>query len=211
MNRIVACITVAFIIIMLLIVIMYPQKIASMTWSDGNYINSDLDDNSYRVISAFTNMNIASNKLSRLNTFNESLISFLDHKCDSGQCNIQQRSIRDNLITRYTSESLIENDPSGTKNTSYTQFKGKILAVCLREKDSGENRFENDESLKFVDMHELGHISSNSYGHNGEFWSNFEALLHIAEEADLYNPVDYSKYPLRYCGVDVNTNPYYWD
>ena len=211
MNNYKVYILSGFIIILLLIVIIYPQKIVALTWSKGYYLGSNLDNNNYRVISYFTDPNTAANKLAKINHFNESLISYLNHKCNSGECNARQESIRDNLIHRYSSESLIENDPPTSVNTSYTQFKGKVLAICLREKETGQNNFENDDTLKFVDLHELGHVSSNSFGHNNEFWNNFRTLLHIAEEANMYTPINYSEHPLRYCGVDVHQNPYYWD
>lgn len=203
-------ILIAIIVISLLLIIIYPHKLASLTWSDGDYIESNLDNNTYRVINGFNNMDTAADKLSSINIFNESLISYLNHKCDDGHCNARQQSILYNLQNRYDSATLMENNPSTTVNTSYTQFKGKIIAVCLREKESGQNRFEDDNTLQFVSLHELGHVSSNSYGHNDEFWNNFEALLHIAaDDAKIYEPVDYSKYPLKYCGVNIYTNPYF--
>jgi len=194
-----------------MLIIIYPHKIASFGWPSGIYTNSLIDGKEHRVISHFSNHETAADKLAYINKFNESLILYIDNKCNHKYCNSQQQKIMRNLNNRYKPESLIENDPSSEYNTSYTQFKGKIVAFCLREKDTGNNNFETSEALKFVSIHELAHISATSYGHNNEFWSNFKSLLHLAKEANIYEPVDYSLHPLRYCGVDVGSNPYFWN
>jgi len=58
-------------------------------------------------------------------------------------------------------------------------------------------------------MHELGHVMSKSVGHNEEFWSNFKFILQEAKNANMYQPVDYSKEPESYCGMEINSNPYF--
>lgn len=201
----------ASIIVLILLIIIYPHKLVAITWPAGEYLNSPIDNREYRAISYFHNPDEAVDKLANVNNFNESLISYFGNKCNHNECNQHQERMLYNLQTRYDPNALIENDPSTPHNTSYTQFKGKIFAVCLREKDTGRHDFEDYNTLKFVSLHELSHVSADSYGHNDEFWLNFKTLLHLAKESNLYKPIDYSVHPLRYCGVDVYTNPYYWN
>ena len=90
--------------------------------------------------------------------------------------------------------------------TSYTIDKGRELHLCLRSK---QNDFEHHDIniLMFVAIHELSHIMSSSYGHNGEFTDNFKFLLEKAVESDLYVPIDYSQKPVEFCGIHVEASP----
>lgn len=192
-----------------MMVIYKPVWILAPSFIGSRYVTSSLDNNKYRVINYFDDQRLAADKLSMLNTFNEDIIDYITAKCKNDSCNYTQQKIAINLPRRYNPDSLIENDPKSAKDTSYSQFKGKLLSVCLREKITGGNELHDNNTLKFVDLHELSHIASNSYGHNKEFWNTFEQMLHEAAESDLYTPIDYSESPINYCGVAVNYNPYY--
>jgi hypothetical protein len=65
----------------------------------------------------------------------------------------------------------------------------------------------------FVVIHELAHIANERWGHSSEsqFWEIFKFLLHEAKLCGMHTPVDYSKYPVMYCGLNVNYNPYFDD
>ena len=91
------------------------------------------------------------------------------------------------------------------KYTSYSVNKGESIAMCLREPD---NSFIDMNTVHFVIIHELSHVMSESVGHTKEFWSNMKFLLEQAEKISIYKPVDYSKHPVKYCGMIINSSPY---
>jgi predicted metal-dependent hydrolase len=59
----------------------------------------------------------------------------------------------------------------------------------------------------FVVIHELAHLTSSSYGHNGEFKDNFKFLLQEAMENGFYNRIDFDKKNEEYCGMQITTTP----
>jgi hypothetical protein len=116
------------------------------------------------------------------------------------------------LLDNYVSENIIENAPTSTVNTSYVEDKGKVFAICLREKKSGKNLIHNKNILEFVVMHEMAHMASIAQGHEDmEFWLNFKILIKNAKEIGIHEPIDYKQYPVNYCSLEVNYSPYYDD
>ena len=61
----------------------------------------------------------------------------------------------------------------------------------------------------FVAIHELAHVASEKIGHSNEFWSNFKFLLVNAKEIGIYDPVDYKKKQVNYCGMQISDSPYF--
>ena len=114
------------------------------------------------------------------------------------------------LQENYKNVKIQEILPTSTL-TAYTENKGSKIAFCLNKNDkqSKSNKLIEEDVLFFVAMHELGHVMSKSVGHNEEFWSNFKFILQEAKSANMYNPVDYSKEPESYCGMEINSNPYF--
>jgi hypothetical protein len=116
----------------------------------------------------------------------------------------------ENLLFNYNPDAIVENNPSSDVNTSYVEDKGKVFALCLREKVSGKNAIHNKNILEFVTMHEMAHMASDTVGHEDpEFWINFKKLMIAAVELGIHTPIDYSKYPINYCSLVVNYSPYY--
>ena len=111
------------------------------------------------------------------------------------------------LIEKFPNTTLQESDGKGSQ-TSYSINKGEEMGVCIR---SGKNFYNihNINVIKFVFIHELAHIISLSHQHTEEFWQNFKFLLQEAEKINIYKPVDYSKNPKKYCGTEINDNPYF--
>ena len=114
-----------------------------------------------------------------------------------------------NLLQNYNPDALIENNPSGDVNTSYVENKGKIFALCLRNKHLGDNAFISLNILEFVILHELSHLTTISYGHDINFWTNFKLLLNEAVEINIHKPSDYSKQSVDYCTLHIDYNPYF--
>ena len=92
--------------------------------------------------------------------------------------------------------------------SSYTINKGDLIALCLRHKKDNHN-FHDYNTLLFVIIHEMAHIASISEGHNSEFITNFKWLLTEAKNHGYYEPINYQKSPITYCGVKVTNNPYF--
>jgi hypothetical protein len=121
------------------------------------------------------------------------------------------------LLERYDRDKLAESSPRNPEgDTSFTLWKGRLLALCLREKDpaaSGDPEtydVHDMETLWFVTVHELAHIGIDNVGHPPEFWSAFKHLLLESEEAGLAPPggwPDYELFPVPYCGLTVDYNP----
>jgi hypothetical protein len=55
----------------------------------------------------------------------------------------------------------------------------------------------------------MAHMGNINYGHETDFWEIFKFLLQEAKEANLHEPIDYAKYPLNYCSLNVTHNPYF--
>jgi hypothetical protein len=117
-----------------------------------------------------------------------------------------------NLLKRYNPDNLVENSPSDIfGDTSYSINKGSLLAMCIRSKDDnekGKNPIIHDEQLvTFVMIHELAHLTIEEYNHPDPFWIAFRFLLIESEKIGIYTNVDYSLYPIVYCGLKVDYNP----
>ena len=137
--------------------------------------------------------------IGKVEEYIDRILHYLNRKYSRGQ----DKRV-DRLISRLHNIKL-EESPFEPGTSSYTLNKGELISVCVRNKDNKD--FHNFELLKFVIIHELAHVASVSTGHNQEFIINFKWLLEEAHEAGLYHPVDYSKNPITYCGVDVTNNP----
>jgi hypothetical protein len=120
-------------------------------------------------------------------------------------------NIVDYLLDNYNPDVFYENDPRHTKETSYTLNKGSAMYICLRKKNI-PNKLVDKNILLFVMLHEASHIAYyRGWGHNDGFWTTFKFILHEATLAGIYTPVDYSKYPVNYCGLNVSYNPLFDD
>ena len=96
-----------------------------------------------------------------------------------------------------------------SKYKAYSENKGEKLAFCLNVDEHDNEELIDGNTLLFVAIHELAHISSVSVGHNDEFWDNFKWLLVNAKEGGIHQPHDFKKNPKEYCGMQVTDNPYY--
>ena len=111
------------------------------------------------------------------------------------------------LVKGFNPKKIMETLPT-SEYTAYSENKGEKLAFCLTKKKNEGNMIEPN-TLTFVSIHEVAHIMTKSVGHDKEFWNNFKFLLENAKEIGIYSPVDYSKNPTEYCGMDITDNPYY--
>jgi hypothetical protein len=88
------------------------------------------------------------------------------------------------------------------KYTSYTVNKGEKIVFCLRSKVL--NDIHDMNTLMYVVIHELGHVGCPEFGHTPLFREIFKFLLEQSIIINIYNPIDYRKYPKNYCGMTIN-------
>lgn len=111
------------------------------------------------------------------------------------------------LLGGYNSQILHEILPCD-HHVAYVENKGDKVALCLQI-EKYESKFIDINTLTFVILHEISHIASKSIGHTTEFRENFRFILDEAVKAKIYDPVNYKKNPVRYCGMMIQHNPYF--
>jgi hypothetical protein len=173
-------------------------------------ICNDVDKRCYSVSTLYENPEKASELLAQLNKFCIEFMRYLRNKYIWNSHSNSDRIDRiEYLLSNYNPDGIFENVPYGDQGTSYVDDKGRVFAICLREKMTGKNNFHNIDDLKFVLIHEMAHMATREIGHNRPFWVNFKFLLNEAKEGGFYNPIDYAKTPINYCSLPVNYNPYF--
>jgi hypothetical protein len=109
------------------------------------------------------------------------------------------------LVSNFNPNRIVETLPT-SEFTAYSEGKGSKLAFCLR-KSKNTMKLTDINTLTFVAIHELSHLMTESVGHHPEFWNNFKFMLKNAVSEGIYDPVDYSKHPIDYCGLMIDDNP----
>lgn len=166
-------------------------------------VESQLNSNKYKVQDRF-DKKIAANKMAEINKTIRSIQKVLLHSHPN-----DNRVIR---MNKRLNNTKLQETISKPDESSYTINKGEIMSFCLRNKDHEKretDEFHNHNVLVFVLIHELAHVMSIKEGHGTEFMDNFRFILRESVKNNIYYPVDYSKMPMNYCGVDVTHNPYY--
>ncbi len=204
------------ILILILILIIFYDSIygRALSFFISSNIKSNIDGNIYPVISSYEDKHAAADIIAKINIFAVDLIrrlkaTYLTISPETPE-QIKGYEVASILEKRYKSESLAENKPTSDKDTSYTQNKGEVIALCLREKESGFNKFHSLDTLKFVMLHELAHIITPEITHSNLFWTNFRFLLEFCQKQGIYTAPDYNKKNEQYCGMTIRYNPM-WD
>lgn len=156
----------------------------------------------YNVSSRYDDNIQAAALLSNIDKKIETLVHHL--KSHRGESDTLADNI-ERVIRNYDSDKLYE-IPSDNilGRTSFIKNKS-IIVLCLRNKQNGELHDEN--TLIFVLLHELAHMMNEKYGHGADFWTLFKFLLECATEINIYNPVDYNKKNVVYCGLNIEYSP----
>jgi hypothetical protein len=104
--------------------------------------------------------------------------------------------------------SIFEVDPFNSNNyTSYILNKTHA-GLCIRDKTK-DMPIHDLEILKFVFTHELAHAVTKSYEHDEEFWNNFKWMLTHSYKNNLAKAIDFGKNPTQYCGMIIDSSPFY--
>lgn len=140
----------------------------------------------------------AADKLASIGTSLETLIGSLDSNDKEKGEDIKR------LTKSFNSDHITENIP-GSMYVAYSVNKGDELSICIREKDT--EKFIDNNIIIFVAIHELAHIMTKETGHTPMFWANMKYLLEKASVSGVYQVQDYSKDPVNYCGMEINSTP----
>jgi len=162
-------------------------------------IISDVDGKKYCVRDR-KNLHLAADRLAEINTRMFKLVEYCNQKYPN-------KDLVKRLVAGYNPQRIVETLPT-SEFTAYSENKGEKIAFCLNKEKNGKKLIDIN-TLTFVAIHELAHVSCKSIGHTEEFWSNFKFLLVEAKKINVYKPVDYSKNPKKYCGMEIYENPYY--
>jgi hypothetical protein len=191
-------------VIIALFVLVLVSHYEGFTISNTNPIRSILDGNLHNVHARHKNQQEAADLMAKVHLKGIELMRRLSLYTDGSPRSI----VAQNLLSRYSVDNLFENSPLNPLNdTAFTIRKGKILALCLRNKKL--NTLHDEELITFVHFHELSHIAIDDLQHPPKFWSVFKFLLSEARIAGILNAPDYSRYPVMYCGLKVDYNPLY--
>ena len=187
------------VILIILIVLLCIKIYSESDFANLKCIISNLDGNTYCVRDR-SKLELAADKLAKVNTNLKKLVKY---------CEIQypdQENVK-LLSKNFNPDKIIEVLPT-SKYTAYSENKGEKLAFCLNNEKDG-NKLIDMNTLMYVALHEISHISCKSIGHTDEFWQNFKFFIEQAEFLNIYKPIDYKNTPARYCGMDITDNPYF--
>lgn len=145
-------------------------------------------------------LELAANLLAKVTQKMKDTVAYLKQKHPE-----DPRTVR--LVEGFDPKTISETLPT-SELTAYSENKGEKIAFCLNTTKEG-NRLIDLNTLTFVALHELSHVATESVGHKQDFWQNFKWILQNAKEAGIYDPVDYKNSPQKYCGMEINDNPFY--
>ena len=172
----------------------------SNRWRDVTYIRSDVDGEEYLVRKA-DDAQEAANVLARLNDKVSRLIDRLMTKYPD-----DTRVKR--LDERYNPSALSEGSHE-SGYTSYSVNKGQRIVMCLRSRGRGSTspgKLEDENTLMYVLLHEIGHLATTDVGHTPKFWENFRFIVKEAVSLGIYSDRDYSSSPVSYCGIKIDSS-----
>jgi len=176
-------------------------------------IVSGVDGESYGVLDRYQDRAQAADLLAAVNA---NIMKVLEHlKAKYLINNVGARAqykfrlidIAHRALTGYNFEVIEENDPLFGTGTAYTVDKGHKLVFCVRDKRT--HQLHSERLLTFIALHELSHVGNATFGHNVDFWETFKFILHEAQLAGVYEPVDFAANNDVYCGLVIDHNPYF--
>lgn len=160
-------------------------------YSNYVYKTSSIDGRSYKV----KNNSLSQKSADTLGEINYKLVKLIDYV--KSRENPPEYASR---LNKYNPYNLNEN--IWNVDTTYTVNKGENMTFCLSPRE-GEAKVYDINTLMYVAIHELAHVSAISVGHTPEFLLNFKSLLGYAIDAKLYTYTDYQKKPVEYCGLEI--------
>ena len=190
---------------MILIVLLIMVALFFISWAYDRLtdcienVSSDIDGKKYHVRDQGTDNNKkeAANHLASISVKVKLLIDYMVKN------NLPDNISANRLQTRWKDCKFRETSKH-EDTAAYTVNKSDEMRICIRDRNDG---ILNINTSTFVVLHELAHMMSVSYGHNDEFKSSFNYLVHLASALGIYKPEDFDSNPVDYCGVEINTSP----
>jgi hypothetical protein len=195
---------IAFIVVCIVLYIYYTTL----------YTKVDGGRRDWVVAAGYENSKEAAEMLDSLNT---TVINFMralrdkyeiDRPWKQPRGSARWREIITVLLDNYNPDVIREHRPIGGE-TSFTQQKGRAMYLCMRQKEN-PRELVSESTMLFVLLHEMSHIAAYfTWDHTPQFWEVFKMILLEAAELGFYQPIDYSKTPVKYCGMTIDHNPYF--
>ena len=179
----------------IIVIFIYMNYIRKSLYLDK--IESSVNGKKYYVRN-LPDKNEAADKLANIGMSLQKLIDSLDEKDKEKGEDILR------LKESFNSDYITENIP-GSMYVAYSVNKGEELSICIREKDT--EKFIDNNTIIFVAIHELSHIMTDELGHTELFWDNMKYLLEKSGSLGIYQVTDYNKYPVMYCGMEIDSTP----
>ncbi len=157
-------------------------------------ITSTIDDNNYYVQDK-EDAQEAANLIAKIKEKLQLLLFHLEKSYPNDN--------RVKLLKKNYKENSLKEGIDDPKYTSYSVNKGEQIILCLRN----NNNLMDINTMMFVVLHEMGHLSSETIGHTDEFWSNFKWILEESINIGIYIKQDFNKKPIEYCGISITSSP----
>lgn len=179
------------IIIIVIIVLFYLKK----HYGEIEYVKSKID-NRYYLVRKLSDRQKAADMLAEINKNCVLLIQHLQ-KAHPDNADIKR------LFKNFNPDNISEGSPENGY-TSYSVNKGEKIILCLRQKE--DDKLVDMNVIMYVTIHELAHLMTSEVGHTKKFWDNFKFILQEAVDIDIYEKIDYSKSPVKYCGIKITSS-----
>lgn len=164
------------------------------------YVIANVDSRRYLVHDGTPAMRRKSaNTIARLVAMKDRLCRFLERSPKYSRMAPVRRLLRNRDV------EIEEKSFEYRDQAAYSINKGERIGMCLK---SSDGRYEDINTMFFVLMHELAHIMSKRYAHDGEFWNNFSTLIQAAVEAKIYRYQHFDRDHTTFCGHSITYTPY---
>ena len=187
-------------LVMLFMVSGYLRKIRYLT-----KVISSVDNREY-LVRSLPDKKEAANMLANLSHDLQKLCNHCQQISDnegSEEKKNYNRAIK-RLNDNFKRDRIIEHIP-GNRYIAHSVDKGREISICIR--DSKDKKFMDNNTIRFVAIHELAHLMTAENGHPPIFWEHMKYLLERANDLSMYQPVDYSTSPVVYCGYTIDQSP----
>ena len=184
-----------FILILLIILILYFY-----VFNDNRILIEAFNNKKYLLVPT-TDKSLLKEKANTLAKLNEVAITLADKMYKN---KIPNKKTAELLYNRLKTLKFAE-VKLGDTSTAYTLNKSQEIGFCLVDKKT--KKLINFDDLKFVLLHELAHVMSESLGHGEEFQINFEFIVKLAIKLKLWKDLKYEENNKNICGTTVTTSP----
>jgi hypothetical protein len=169
-------------------------------YGEVEYVKSAVDGRTYLCLK-LPNRAAAADLMARVNARLQRLVEHVHAKfADDEDHGASARR----LHARFNPDAISEGG-NEAGFTSYSINKGERIVLCVRNDDRARS-FVPINTIVYVAVHELGHLATQTVGHEPEFWANFRWLLAEAVDIGLYTKVDYAKATTPYCGIQLTSS-----